>query len=163
VIRHATRAVVIALVLCVSCGDDESTPERSEVPAADFDGDECAACGMIVREQPSPRGQLVHADGTRLYFCSVADMVTYVESPSPHGSVVAAFVEQNDPDRADPLAYDMGRRPWIPTPRAHFVVGIERPRVMGRPVLSYATTEDASRVAERLGAETTTWNGLHGR
>ena len=88
---------------------------------------------MIVREQPSPRAQLVHADGTRVYFCAVADLLTYLQAPSPHGAAEAIFVEANDAGAEDPVAHDTARRPWIPAADARFVAGIQRPRVMGEP------------------------------
>ena len=68
---NARISLALALfVLCAACsrGGASSAVERA---AKDFDGDECAACGMIVREQPSPRAQAVHRDGERVYFCSI--------------------------------------------------------------------------------------------
>jgi len=150
-------------LIALACGDDGSGSAHRERAAVDFDGEECAACGMIVREQPSPRAQLVHADGTRLYFCAIADMLTYLQAPSPHGAATAIHVEANDPAAGDPVAHDTGPRPWVAAASARFVVGIRRERVMGQPVLAYEDDGDAGRIARRLGGEVTDWEGLQHR
>jgi len=120
---------------------------------------ECAACGMIVREQPSPRGQLVHKDGTRQFFCSVGDMVTYLTAPSPHGHVVNTWVEVQDA-LANPIAHDTTNQPWKPTANATFVLGAKRPRIMGTPVLVYAGKELATKAAKQHSGRTNTWAQL---
>jgi len=154
------KQLLVGLFLLLACSD-ESSSEWGGVPrAADFDGEECAACAMIVREQPAPRGQVVHANGEHAYFCSVADMLTYLTVASPHGEAVGVFVEVNDPSAEDPLALDERPKPWLKAEDAAFVVGIERARVMGRPVLVYRTRAEAAAIAERLDAETTDWDGL---
>lgn len=144
----------VLFVLALACSTTE-TVEAPREPAA-LDGQECAACGMIVREEPSPRAQLVHRDGERAFFCSLADLVAYREVPSRHGEVVHTWVESL-PAELDPAAHDAAAQPWIEAERAHFVLGIER-RVMGTPGLSYAREEDARAVAERVGGRAMRWN-----
>ncbi|MDH5490406.1 MAG: nitrous oxide reductase accessory protein NosL [Myxococcales bacterium] len=140
------------------CGSEEAAPAAATQaePIADH---ECASCGMIVREQPSPRGQLVHRDGTRLFFCSIDDLMVYRKAPSPHGAIRAIFVEANDPE-ADPIPHDLRPRPWIAAAEAFFVVGAPRERIMGPPVLVYAERAAATRVAERVGGEAIGWEAL---
>jgi len=142
-----------------SCQSGASGPAVSGV-AEDFDGHDCAACSMIVREQSAPRGQVIHRDGTRLYFCSVSDMLTYLQAPSPHGKVAAMWVETLDP-AADPVAFDVSRHPWMDATRASYVLGVEKPRVMGVPIVAYASPEDAQRVVSRSeGAKFVDWETL---
>lgn len=145
-------------VLCVACsrGGSSGPVDRS---AHEFDGSECAACGMIVREQPSPRAQAVHRDGERAFFCSVGEALTYLGIPSPHGAIVATYVEVMAAD-ADPATDATERRPWLAAERASYVRGVVRPRVMGEAVLTYAAREDAARAATRFGGHVATWSQL---
>ena len=116
---------------------------------------------MIVREQSSPRAQLVHRDGTRQYFCAIGDLLAYLPVPSPHGRVEAVFVEAMDAKVAEPLAFDPSPRPWIAAADGHYVVGIER-HVMGVPVLVYGASGDAEAVARRVGGRVVDWTTLRG-
>ena len=121
---------------------------------------ECAACSMVVREQPAPRGQLIHRDGTRKFFCSIADMLQYLRAPSAHGKPKAIFVEALDP-KADPKKTDPKARPWISAEKASYVTGVPRPNVMGAPVLVYQKRSDAERVKkEQSGSELRDLDGL---
>lgn len=152
-------ALALALVLS-GCSETETEERDTPAVAAPIASSECAACGMIVREQPSPRAQLIHRDHTRAFFCSIADMLTYLRAPSPHGEATAFFVEVGDPASLDPLAYDTAPRPWIAAADAHYVVGVERERVMGAPVLVYEHLADAERVAQELDGEVRDFQAL---
>ncbi len=157
----ATRAALLmacAISVSLGCGAEE-TAEPVDSSARDFEDQECAACGMIVREQPSPRGQQVHRDGTRVYACSIADLHAYAAAPSSHGEAIATYVEVLPVD-ADPAASSTEARPWVPAEDASFVLGVERNNVMGRPVLAYATRADAESAAERLGGRVVDYAGL---
>lgn len=127
--------------------------------AAPIGAAECAACGMVVREQPAPRGQAVHRDGTRVHLCSIGDMVHYLQSPSPHGKPSALFVEALEPS-FDPASIDTAPRQWVSAETASYVVGIERKRVMGRAVLAYAERSHAEAAAKKSGGRVKTWNEL---
>jgi nitrous oxide reductase accessory protein NosL len=158
--KHATlllsSAFLIGVVAACSPNGDEGGPESLEAVA--FTDHECAACGMLVRDQSSPRGQLVHRDGTRGYFCSVSDMITYMEAPSPHGRVRAAFVEAMDP-AADPLTFDPAPRPWVPVEEATYVLDVPKERVMGTPILVYSSRPEAEAIADSTGGNVTGWAG----
>ncbi|MCA9605273.1 MAG: nitrous oxide reductase accessory protein NosL [Myxococcales bacterium] len=114
---------------------------------------------MIVRDQPAPRGQLIHRDGTRVFLCSIADLVTYERAPSPHGAPAATYVEVMAAD-ADPADTSTAARPWRSVDRAEFVVGgLHRP-VMGEPVLVFDDLATARAAAERLGSRAVDWEEL---
>ena len=142
-------AVIGASIIGSACSDRAASGEIDRTAHA-IDGDECAACGMIVREQPAPRAQLVHRDGERAFFCSIGDMVAYRAGPSPHGEVVATYVEVLPAD-ADPATNDTARRPWMEAERAGFVLGVPRRQIMGEPVLVYSTRDEAESAATRYG------------
>lgn len=153
-----TLAVLLAACLwSAGCGgrEQEAPGEAAQPePIADH---ECGACGMIVREQPSPRGQVVHRDGTHVWLCSLADVVAYAAAPSPHGRVEQIWVETLAVD-VDPARDELVERPWARAEGAHFVLGIERESVMGTPVLAFASATDASAAAERLHARVAGWD-----
>ncbi len=154
--RFSLAFVGFATVL-LACGGDEGPGAGATAapePIADHD---CGACGMIVREQPSPRAQVVHRDGTHVWFCSIADVVAYLGSPSGHGRIEQIWVETLAPD-TDPAANDVAERPWTHAGDAAFVLGVERERVMGTAVLAFATRADAEAAAGRLGARAASWD-----
>ena len=118
----------------------------------------CAACGMVVREQPAPRGQVLHRDGTNPFFCSLGDMLHYLKAPSPHGRVTGVFVEVLDPN-LDPMLLSSSPRPWLTADQAAFVVGFPREGFMGPPLLAYEKRTDAEAAAKH-GARVTDWRNL---
>ncbi len=151
--------VLVALSFMLpACDRDTTESARSQI-AQDFDVHECAACGMLLREQPAPRGQVVHKDGTRHFFCSVSDMVTYLAAPSANGRVISNWVETMDAVSA-PLSFDTRKTPWISAEDAAYVVDVDKPRVMGAPVLVYSSTGRAERAAKRHKGKSISWTGL---
>ena len=105
----------------------------SEGPEA-LDGTECAVCGMTVSEQPSPRGQVAHRGGVHKHFCSIGDLVIYLETPGPLGEPEEVWVEML-PTELDPAALDTAPQPWVRAVDARFDIRQNR-RVMGTPVLT---------------------------
>lgn len=158
-------AIVVGVGLgCWSPGCGKAEPEsaaRAPVEAQAIGPAECAACGMVVREQPAPRGQVVHRDGTRAHFCSIDDMLQYVHAPSPHGQVTDVFVETLEPGH-DPADTSSEERPWAKSDAAgvSYVRGVERPGIMGPPVLVYASRAAAEAAAKAHGGEVTSWPEL---
>lgn len=146
------------LVLGCDSGGDEGE-ESSEVKADPIALAECTACGMVVREQPAPRGQAVHRDGTREFFCAMSDLLYYIETPSPHGRITDVFVEVL-PEDADPFEPDSSERPWVKAEDARYIVGVDRTGVMGPPVLAYLPEVDVEALAEEFGGEVVKWEEL---
>lgn len=157
--RVATAVVAALVLIGAGCSRGGSSAGEVDVHAEHIDGQECGACGMIVREQSSARAQLVHRDGTRHFFCSIGDLLAYLEAPSPHGAVRATYVEALDPG-ADPREFSVEPRPWVSAESAHFVTGVAKPRVMGRPVLVYETAEQARAAATQYGGTVVPWHDL---
>lgn len=140
-----------------ACGGETAPSSAASSVAEPIGEHECGACGMIVREQPAPRAQVVHRDGTHVWFCSVGDVVAYLGAPSPHGRIEHVWVEVVAAD-VDLASTDVSERPWAEVASAHYVLGVTRPDVMGTPVLAFASAADASAAATRLGARTASWN-----
>ncbi len=150
------------LWFCSGCGmRKQQALDPSQAAPRPIGTATCASCGMFVAEQPSPRAQAIHADGTRVYFCSIGDLLAYLPEPSRHGAVLAVFVEASDPDASDPLAQDTVERPWIRASEAWFVAPVPRERIMGVPMLVYRRRLDAERVARRYtGTRVFDWTEL---
>ncbi len=163
----AAASLLLSLCLCLSlclalvaCSSRDSTPAEATTHGATAIGTaECAACGMVVREQPAPRGQLVHRDGTRRHFCSIDDMRQYTRAPSPHGKVTEVYLETLAPG-ADPAEHATHEHAWVPASQAHLVRGAPRKGIMGEPVLVYETAAEARDAAARVGGEPTTWEAF---
>lgn len=163
--RRRLLVLGVCLVLAGSVGGcSRSNPAGEESAAGPLPiGDAaCATCGMIVVQQPAPRAQLIHRDGTRAYFCSMSDVVVYASNPSAHGKPTAIFVETLDPG-TDPAKTDAAPRPWAAVQSVSFVAGIERAGVMGKPALAYAVPQEAEQVAKRYGGTVMSWAELQER
>ena len=144
--KHAT--IMLWAVLVTGCNNRGTAIPQAAITAASMTNAECGACSMVVAEQPAPRAQLVHRDSTRKFFCSLSCMAHYLAAPSPHGEAKAILVEQYDP-QADPKQTDRKACPWIPAKAASYVVGIERPGVMGTPALSFQHRAEAETFARQ--------------
>ena len=150
------RALLLAaLLLAAACGGAEVETvvsfESQEPGTA-----ECSVCGMVVAEQPAPRGQVVHRDGHHAFFCSIGDLRAYLQTPTPAGRPERVWVEVL-PDGFDLDSRDTSPRAWLSAEEAVHVVGVQRGGIMGLPVLSFA---DAASAAVPAGARVTTWAAL---
>lgn len=153
--RQFVCATATALALA-ACGGSETRGAAVDETAQPIGEAECGACGMIVREQLSPRGQVVHHDGTHVWLCSIGDLVAYLGAPSPHGRVEQIWVEVLPAD-FDLAHGDTAERPWVPAASASYVLGVSR-MVMGTPVLSFASASEATAVAQRVNGRVATWD-----
>jgi copper chaperone NosL len=155
------RLVVLLLAfLLAACAKSKAELDPHALSAEPIGGAECAACGMVVREQPAPRGQLVFHDGTRAFACSAADLIQVLAAPSPHGKPTRVFIEVLDPDVPPAQVKSTTPTRWANAFEAHYVVGVARPGVMGPPVLAYASKNEADRAAAAFGGRAVGWDEL---
>jgi copper chaperone NosL len=147
-----------AISLWLACTTATTTVE-ADTTASDQVGAQCDVCGMMVSEQPAPRGQLVYRDGTRAHFCSVGDLRASLEAPSPHGSPLSLYVEALPAD-FDPASNLVSTFPWVAAEDAGYVFGATRPLVMGTPVLTYADPAAAAHAAEQHGLHAYSWESV---
>ena len=162
--KRIGKLLTAALVVClasISCKGKKETDgaSKSTASAAHIGLAECSACKMVVREQSAPRGQVVHRDGTRAHFCSLGDLVHYLEAPSPHGRATGIFVEALE-STFDPTITDTKERPWVAADSATYVVGVKRKRIMGPAVLSYRQRSQGESAAKKHDGKLTTWPEL---
>ncbi len=127
----------------LACDSTEAPLSRAEIGPEAIANQEDAVCGMLVREQSAPRAQVSHRDGTRAFFCSVADLLAYLEAPSPHGTVLRTYLEVMEPDES-PTRSHTRAHPWSEAGQASFVVGLKRPSIMGPPVMVYRDPDAAA-------------------
>ncbi|MBW2233597.1 MAG: nitrous oxide reductase accessory protein NosL [Deltaproteobacteria bacterium] len=140
----AAATLALALLGCGSADERAASSAHQAVALADQEDE---VCGMLLREQSAPRSQLVHRDGSRFFFCSLGDMLTYLSAPSPHGRVEALFVEVMGAGE-DPMQSHTGEHPWAAAEEATYLIGIPRPGIMGAPVLAYASQREAERAMQ---------------
>ncbi len=158
--KRLRQAVVLLLLFIAACGGPGGTDGDATSKAAPLSDHEDPVCGMFVREQPAPRGQLVHRDGSRFFLCSLGDLLVHLEAPSPHGNVQAVFVEVMKAGE-NPKTAKTGEHPWVRAEEALYVVGVDRPGIMGEPVLAYASRAEADTAMELHGGEQVLdFNGL---
>jgi len=142
----STSALVsLACSLLLACGATHDEDEGLGHEPQELADQECAVCGMTARLQSAPRAQVMHRDGTELFFCSIGDLLVHRSAPSPHGKVVAIFVESMQASE-EPGRAHVDPHPWIAAAEATFVVGIERPDIMGEPVLVYRDGAEAESI-----------------
>ena len=99
----------IAVLGCERPNAEEGRAEHQPVAIADQEDE---VCGMLVREQSAPRSQIVHRDGSRVFFCSLGDMLVHLGAPSPRGRAEALFVEVMAPHE-DPMQTHAGPHEWV--------------------------------------------------
>lgn len=147
------------LLALLACGGPQQAAPPTPVEPAPLAGTTCAACGMVVAEQPPPRGQVLHRDGTHAHLCSIGDLRAYLQAPNPHGQPLGTWVEAL-PAGYDPADTRSAALPWHDAETAHYVVGFHRPATMGRPALSFADAAAAAEASVRVGGHVVTWGDL---
>ena len=153
--------LVLSLALAqTGCQPDETSTDNDEpATAINTDVGTCAACGMVMREQPAPRGQVIHRDGTRAFMCSIDDLVQYLDIPSPHGKAAKIYAEVL-PDDHSPQDMERAWQPWFEAAEVFFVIGIERVGVMGEPVMTFRTRAAAEKATAKSGGEVVSFEQL---
>lgn len=153
--------LLIAVVAVVAaCSDTAPAPETARAQPPEISDQECAVCGMLVRDQPAPRGLAIHRDGTQAFTCSLGDLLVELSSPSPHGRVTEVLVEVMGGGE-DPSLRQTHAHAWVAADSAWYVLGVERGGIMGPPVLAYAQRADADAIAgSHEGARAVDFAGL---
>ncbi|MCF6311202.1 MAG: nitrous oxide reductase accessory protein NosL [Verrucomicrobiales bacterium] len=155
---------LILIMCCVlasgACRKEQSARQNHTMAVAlDADTETCAACGMVVREQPSPRGQVVYHDGTREFLCSIGDLLHFLAVPSPSGKPLAIYAEvMPDDHEADNRSTTW--QVWGEAGELFFVTDIERAAVMGKPVLTFHTRKAAEKAANKLAGKVVNFDEL---
>lgn len=138
-------ALLLAALLSGCPSSEQRADDTHNVGPASLDGAEGAVCGMVVSEQPAPRAQVLHRDGTRLHLCGIADLMLHLQARSPHGAPLEIYVEAMEVDD-DPREIQRVEHDWIRAEDAVYRIGDERPGlIMGEPVMVYRDRATAER------------------
>ncbi len=154
------KLLILCILALVSCQrENASSQDDEKLTAMNADTETCSACGMVIREQPAPRGQVIHRDGSREFMCSIDDLVQYLDVPSPSGKPRKIFAEvMPDDHKLDDM--DTGPQSWAEAAGVFFVIGIDRGGVMGDPALTYRTKDAAEMAAKNFGGKVVTFDQL---
>lgn len=153
------------LILCftlvsTACRQEQPTHRSHTATVAENATTEtCAACGMVVREQPAPRGQVVYRNGTRSFLCSIDDLVHFLAVPSPNGKPLTIYAEVM-PDGYESDKRSTAWQSWDDANELFFVTDIERAAVMGKPALTFHTRGAAEKSAEKLTGKVAVFDQL---
>lgn len=140
--------LLLALLL-VGC-EEAARTQAPLPPVAIAEGDECHLCGMIIQEQPGPKGQL-YLRGTEapLKFCSTRDMFAFLLQPEHRHRIAQAYVH----DVAAGSWAVPGADAFVPAQEAWYVVGHGRQGGMGHTLASFRQRADAESFSARYGGE----------
>ncbi len=150
------------LTLASGCSDRADQAHRnhdSHKPGTLGSSHVCAICGMYVSNQAAPRAQILHRNGERAFFCSIGDMLTYNQIPSPHGKAEKIWVEAVAKEM-NPAMNSTDISPWVDHMDAHYVTGINRKMVMGYPVLALQSRADSEHLQQSHGGQLAGWEQL---
>ena len=142
----------------LACSGSTTVQSTVSLEAQAIEEAECAVCGMIVGEQPAPRGQVVRRDGTHEFVCSVEELRALTQNPSSKGKPRAVYVEALPTTLSS--SGDTTPLPWVPVDEAWFVFGAERRGVMGTPVLAFGDEAAARLQGDSLGSTPVRWAPL---
>lgn len=129
--RLLLPAVLLAVpVLLAACEREGTVADAFPEPiAADT---ACAVDGMLLRPHPGPKGQIVHADGTRSFYCDVREVFEALHDPEQGHRVARAFVQPMD-GRAW-AGHDDG---WADARELIYVLGSRRMGHMGPTLVPF--------------------------
>ncbi|MBV1790320.1 nitrous oxide reductase accessory protein NosL [Marinobacterium sp. D7] len=146
--RVLAFALLLAPLLLSGCSDNADTVATVRRAMAIEHGEECHLCGMIIENQPGPKGQLYEREvATPHKFCSTRDLFAYLLDPEHKHRIESVFV------------HDMAVTPWdhpddqtyIDARQAWYVVGSKREGGMGPTLASFADRAVAELFIEEFG------------
>jgi copper chaperone NosL len=130
----ANIAACMLVLLLVACDRDIGQTAALE-PSDDT---ACAVDGMLLKDFPGPKAQIIYAEGKPDFFCDLMDLFSMMLSPEQKRKVAAAFVQ--DMGKTD---WDHPRGNWIDARTAIYVAGSKKPGSMGRTFGSFSNLQDA--------------------
>lgn len=140
--------LLMTVVLLPGCGGDEESAAVVQRAVAIEHGDECHLCGMVISEQPGPKGELYERGASApRKFCSTRDLFAYLLDPERSHRIETVYV------------HDMAVTPWdhpddetfIDAREAWFVAGSDRPGSMGATLGSFSRRDHAQAFVDTYG------------
>lgn len=141
-------ALLFLLLFITGCGSPTDTAVHHHEPQSLSDTDECAVCGMTIKDHPGPKGQLYLVGSQQpAKFCSTVDFFIYALQPEHEHRIAMGYV--HDMSGADWQKPDDAA--FIPARDAWFVIGHELPGGMGPTLASFRDPDAAQSFIDAHG------------
>jgi copper chaperone NosL len=143
-VQAGNIAACILALLLAACGREIQTASALE-PNGDT---ACAVDGMLLKDFPGPKAQIIYAEGKPDFFCDLMDLFSMVLSPEQKRKVAAVFVQ--DMGKTD---WDHPQGNWIDAKTAIYVAGSKKPGSMGMTFGSFSKMQDAQSFVKAEGGK----------
>jgi len=148
-------SLLLALLLFSGCSEKSNT--QASYSPKDLTGDEvCMLDGMILRDHPGPKGQIIFKNGEPHFFCDTKGLISTLYDPNYKVKIKQAFVQ------------DFGNREWgsykdnwIDVKQAFFVMDSSRFGAMGPTLATFASRTDADNFAKEFGGSVLAFSELN--
>jgi copper chaperone NosL len=140
-VRVITSSCLFALLL--GACSRTVLPTTALEPADDT---ACALDGMLLKDFPGPKAQILYAEGKPDFFCDLMDLFATVLAPEQKRHVAAMFVQ--DMGKTD---WDHPQGNWIDAKTALYVVGSKKAGSMGPTFGSFSDRQDAEAFMNKEG------------
>lgn len=135
--------VSLLAVLLIGCAQQASVG-----PVDPASGEQCQLDGMVLRDYPGPKGQILYADGSIEYFCDTIELLSLYLAPEQVRKVAGVYTQ--DMAKTD---WDAPAGHWIDASKAFYVQGSSRTGSMGPTFASFSTRADAEKFAGEFGGK----------
>ena len=137
-------ACVAALLLMSACS--HAIPQAvAQEPSNDT---ACALDGMMLKDFPGPKAQILYVEGKPDFFCDLMELFSTTLMPEQKRQIAAMFVQ--DMGKTD---WDHPSAHWIAAKTAVYVVGSKKLGSMGPTFGSFANAQDAEIFAKKEGGK----------
>jgi copper chaperone NosL len=108
----------------------------------------CALDGMLLKDFPGPKAQIVYAEGKPDFFCDLMDLFSTVLVPEQKRRVAAMFVQD-----MGKTGWEHPQGNWIDAKTAIYVAGSKKLGSMGTTFGSFANMQDAQAFMKTEGGK----------
>lgn len=140
--RKFARLACLSALLLVACSQPVQTTVAQE-PDADT---ACALDGMILKDYPGPKAQILYAEGKPDFFCDLMELFRVLLMPEQKRQISALYVQDmGKTDWAQPVGH------WIDAKKAFYVVGSKKAGSMGPTFGTFGNEQDAHTFMQQEG------------
>lgn len=147
-LRRPLLLLLFALLPLAGCERAAGPEPLSHAPVAIEDHDECAVCGMSIRNHPGPKGQLFLVGSPQpAKFCSTVDLFIYALQPEYQDRIAQAYVHDmaaTDWAQPDDAAFTPAQEAW-------YVIGHGKTGAMGPTLASFRDSAAAQSFIDEHG------------
>ncbi len=140
----AWAATLLALAIVSAC--ERKAPLADAFPATLTAESTCAVDGMLLMEQPGPKGQLLLSDGERLFYCDVRELFEALHDADLSHRILAAYAQP-----MDGRPWGSHADGWADARELTYVMGSERWGAMGPTLVPFRSVAAAHRFRDTHG------------